>query len=93
MSVSSAVSCAGVACAGALEAAVVEAVVGEAVVGEAVVCEFVTDGELVERGDVLQALSSIAASGLKMTSVRCILRRLFFARAPETAFTTLAVLE
>ena len=88
MSVSSAVSCAGVACAGALEAAVVEAVVGEAVVGE-----FVTDGELVERGDVLQALSSIAASGLKMTSVRCILRRLFFARAPETAFTTLAVLE
>lgn len=76
-----------------VEAVVVEAVVGEAVVGEAVVCEFVTDGELVERVDVLQALSSIAASGVKMTSVRCILRRLFFARAPETAFTTLAVLE
>jgi hypothetical protein len=42
---------------------------------------------------VLQALSSTAASGVKMTSVRCILLGLFFARATETAFTTLTVLE
>ena len=65
----------------------------EAVVCETGGCEFVTDGELEERGGVLQALSSAAASGVKMTSVRCILLGLFFARATETAFTTLTVLE
>jgi hypothetical protein len=55
--------------------------------------ELVTDGELEERGGVLQALSSSAASGVRIKNARHILLGLFFARAPETAFTTLAILE